>query len=385
MTTSCRFALSILTLALAGAGAGIAQDQQRPSPAEPWPTSIKWFNLERGKERVTLNGDLAGKVVYLYCFQSWCPGCHSSGFPTLQELVQHYNANETGLASDADIAFVAIQTVFEGFRTNTLRNAKKVARKFDLSIPFGHDATSGPKGRGSKLMSDYRTRGTPYTIIIDKNRRVRFADFHITPKDAIHTLDQLAAEPGPALVGSDLAETLRGLTPVESSKRRRPAEFTLYRWWTDGCPHCEASLPSLSALAAEHGPDLRIVSVFHKKGLQTHTPDEIAAIAKAMGLEHGDIVVDVDWMALRPILKRASAADERFGDSTSIAILVDRHGRALWAHEGPRLHRSDDGEFPKAAAAFTELDGLLQSLLPRRSPNKRNATSSRPARSRRTR
>lgn len=27
---------------------------------------------------------LRGKVIYLYFFQDWCPGCHSHGFPTLQ-------------------------------------------------------------------------------------------------------------------------------------------------------------------------------------------------------------------------------------------------------------------------------------------------------------
>lgn len=40
----------------------------------------QWFNLPDGKDTVDL-GDYKGKVVYLYCFQSWCPGCHSSGFP----------------------------------------------------------------------------------------------------------------------------------------------------------------------------------------------------------------------------------------------------------------------------------------------------------------
>ena len=34
--------------------------------------------------------DFRGKVVYLYFFQSWCPGCHRHGFPTLQAMSKHF-------------------------------------------------------------------------------------------------------------------------------------------------------------------------------------------------------------------------------------------------------------------------------------------------------
>ena len=43
------------------------------------------FNLEEGKRRVELD-DLAGKVVYLHGFQSWCEGCNSQGFPTMSAV-----------------------------------------------------------------------------------------------------------------------------------------------------------------------------------------------------------------------------------------------------------------------------------------------------------
>ena len=56
--------------------------------------------------------DYKGKVLYVYGFQAWCPGCHSHGFPTLQKLSHHYK-------DDDKIAFVAIQTVFEGFMVNS--------------------------------------------------------------------------------------------------------------------------------------------------------------------------------------------------------------------------------------------------------------------------
>ena len=76
----------------------------------------QWFHLPDGKTSLDVD-DFKGKVVYLYCFQSWCPGCHSHGFPTLQQLTKHY-------ANDPDVAFVAIQTTFEGYGFNTLVRPK---------------------------------------------------------------------------------------------------------------------------------------------------------------------------------------------------------------------------------------------------------------------
>lgn len=87
-----------------------------------------WINLPAGKKTIRL-ADYRGKVVYLYCFQSWCPGCHSHGFPLLSKMVSHYQGQD-------DVVFLAVQTVFEGFRTNTREAANQVAtEKFGLSTP----------------------------------------------------------------------------------------------------------------------------------------------------------------------------------------------------------------------------------------------------------
>ena len=53
-------------------------NQQGPS----WDVT-RWYNLPDGQNNLDLK-DLQGKVVYLYCFQSWCPGCHRYGFPTIR-------------------------------------------------------------------------------------------------------------------------------------------------------------------------------------------------------------------------------------------------------------------------------------------------------------
>jgi thiol-disulfide isomerase/thioredoxin len=148
-------------------------------PAPPWEVT-QWHQLPEGKTELGLN-DFKGKVIYLYGFQSWCPGCHSSGFPTLKKVSDHY-------VGDDAVAFVAVQTVFEGFSSNTFENVKAIAKKYDLKMPMGH---SGSEEKRSAIMGGYRTGGTPWTIIIGKDGKVAYNDFHIKPSDAIELIDGL--------------------------------------------------------------------------------------------------------------------------------------------------------------------------------------------------
>lgn len=133
----------------------------------------KWLNLPSGKQEIDVQ-DYKGKALYLFFFQSWCPGCHSSGFPTLQKVMTRFKDND-------DVTFVAIQTVFEGYTSNTFEHARQVARKYKLTIPVGQ---SGENGSRSKVMTHYRSGGTPWVVIIDRDGVVRYNDFHIGVEEA---------------------------------------------------------------------------------------------------------------------------------------------------------------------------------------------------------
>jgi thiol-disulfide isomerase/thioredoxin len=128
--------------------------------------------------------DFKGKVLYIYGFQAWCPGCHSHGFPTLQKLSEHYK-------NDKDVAFVAIQTVFEGYSHNTIEAAKKIIKDYKLTMPVGH---SGMDGFRSKFMQNYTTGGTPWTIIVDRDGNIRFSNFHLKVDQAISMIEYLKKE-----------------------------------------------------------------------------------------------------------------------------------------------------------------------------------------------
>ncbi len=154
--------------------------------APSWKVS-SWHQLPDGKKSLDVT-DFKGKVTYLYFFQSWCPGCHARGFPTLKELNTQYKEDEA-------VSFAVIQTTFEGHRTNTAAKLAPTAKKYSLKIPFGQ--SEGTKGTPD-IMRQYRSGGTPWIVIIDKKGVVRYNDFHISVKDASKLINALKLEKVPA-------------------------------------------------------------------------------------------------------------------------------------------------------------------------------------------
>lgn len=153
--------------------------------APAW-TFDQWID-KNGKETTVKLEDYKDKVVYLMFFQSWCPGCHSQGFPTLKYVRNKYKDNK-------DIAFLAVQTVFEGKRTNSFKKLRKTQKEYDLAIPFGHDDGSNTSHNYPELMEKYLSGGTPWVVIIDKEGVVRFNDFNIQPREANQLLKELLSK-----------------------------------------------------------------------------------------------------------------------------------------------------------------------------------------------
>lgn len=123
-----------------------------------------------------------GKWVFLKCFQSWCPGCHSHGLPAVKKISE-------ALAGNPGIVFAGIQTVFEGHSVNTIDKVRQVQLQYDLKMPMGHDPGDGR----SKTMMAYRTGGTPWMILISPDRQVVFNDFGINTDKAIEFLGEETA------------------------------------------------------------------------------------------------------------------------------------------------------------------------------------------------
>lgn len=151
--------------------------QERPThrptngPTDWAPPELRvpyWIDAD-GNERPPLSlADLGPGHKVLYCFQHWCAGCHSMGFPTLQRLVEELTEEGFG--------FAVVQTVFEGAEENTVERLRETQLRYELALPFGHDPAL--EGRPS-VMEDYQTGGTPWFLILDPAGSLVFTGFHL--------------------------------------------------------------------------------------------------------------------------------------------------------------------------------------------------------------
>lgn len=139
-----------------------------------------WIDANGNKTEQVQLSDFKGKFKVVYCFQSWCPGCHSKGLPDLKKMVEALKGNE-------NVVFLAIQTVFEGHDANTYEKMVETQKQYELEIPFGHDAGGDGKSQ-SYMMTNYQTGGTPWFLLIDKHDNVVFSDFHLNPDATIEFL-----------------------------------------------------------------------------------------------------------------------------------------------------------------------------------------------------
>lgn len=161
--------------------------------------------------------------------------------------------------------------------------------------------------------------------------------------------------PGPAargLVGAPLGslDALRWLTPKGGPASIAAQPLTLFRWWTNACPHCVASLPVLARLEDRYrARGLRLVAVYHPKGRRLG--DEAArAYARGLGVR-GALAFDDRWTKYAELRDRGGLRQ-----ATSISVLVDASGTVRWVHPGPRLEAG--------SRDLAELEALLERLLP---------------------
>ncbi len=79
---------------------------------------------------------------------------------------------------------MGIQTVFEGFSINTKDKLRKNQLKYNLKIPMAHAAGNHQTHDIPAIMRNYRSGGTPWTVIIDPSGKVVYNNFHIDLKPA---------------------------------------------------------------------------------------------------------------------------------------------------------------------------------------------------------
>lgn len=134
----------------------------RPAPAFE---VVQWLNA---KAPVTLDA-LKGKVVLAVAFQMLCPGCVSQGLPQAGRVRAAFSKD--------DVEVVGLHTVFEHHEAQGSREALAAfLHEYRIGFPVGIDAQS-PGGGVPLTMRAYNMQGTPTTILIDREGRLRLQKF----------------------------------------------------------------------------------------------------------------------------------------------------------------------------------------------------------------
>ena len=109
------------------------------------------------------------------------------GFPTLKKLTEAFEGNPK-------VVFLAVQTVFEGYSYNTVEKLRSNQLKYKVKIPMAH-APGNPESHSSpEIMRNYRSGGTPWTVIINPDGRVAYNHFHIEPISAVALIEKLLSQ-----------------------------------------------------------------------------------------------------------------------------------------------------------------------------------------------
>jgi len=109
------------------------------------------------------------------------------GFPTLQKLTKAYE-------NENRVKFIAVQTVFEGYNTNSSDKLRKNQLEWGLKIPMAHAPGNPQTHEIPTIMKNYRSGGTPWAVIIDPTGTVVYNHFHIEPPEASAIIEQLLSE-----------------------------------------------------------------------------------------------------------------------------------------------------------------------------------------------
>jgi len=116
-------------------------------------------------------------------------------------------------------------------------------------------------------------------------------------------------------------------------------KVVLIRWWTDGCPYCEASAPALRTFDRKYRDQgLVVIGVFHPKPPGDPSVERMTRAAERFHFTF-PIALDTDWKALnRWWLDGWPQA------WTSVSFLIDRQGIIRYVHPGGEYHEGPGGD-----------------------------------------
>ena len=126
--------------------------------AEPFDFDVvEWFNSEPLTPE-----DLRGRVVLVEFFQMLCPGCVNHGIPQAQRVHRLVNAGQ--------VAVIGIHSAFEHHDVMGPEALQVFLAEFGVTFPVAVDR---PGEVLPATMKRWRLEGTPTTMLVDRQGRVR--------------------------------------------------------------------------------------------------------------------------------------------------------------------------------------------------------------------
>ena len=131
----------------------------KPHPMAPEWRTTEWFN---SSAKLTL-AELRGRVVMISAFQMLCPGCVSQSLPQAQRVAS--------LFASTEVAVVGLHSVFEHHDAMGPNALRAFLHEYRIRFPVGVDEPDGELEPWT--MRAYRFEGTPTTVLIDREGRLR--------------------------------------------------------------------------------------------------------------------------------------------------------------------------------------------------------------------
>jgi len=185
----------------------------------------------------------------------------------------------------------------------------------------------------------------------------------IAPSDAL-------SRPGPIGRGADAeAKALIGTKPPELPAirwldgRTRNLEMlagrvVLVRSFTNACPFCAASLPTLQSLHDEYAArGLVVLGVYHPKPRRPVASEDVARFARALGVTF-PIGIDPEWRLVEDWW-----LDHTESDWTSVTWILGRDGLIRYVHPGGEYHTAGGRDHDRCRADERDLRATIERLL----------------------
>lgn len=128
--------------------------------APEWQVS-RWFNTDQPLSVQSLRGN----VIVVHAFQMLCPGCVTRALPQAQRVQQ--------LFQGAPVKVIGLHTVFEHHAAMTPVSLEAFLHEYRITFPVGVDQPSGDATGIPVTMMRYAMQGTPTTIVIDAQGKLR--------------------------------------------------------------------------------------------------------------------------------------------------------------------------------------------------------------------